>query len=446
MTSKFRTSNTTIIVGAGVSTLSAALQLQRAGIDYETFEKSSVAGGLCQTVSARGFTYDTVSHVLHIRSREAQAVLAEILDEDCIHVERSSAVYFKNRYVPFPFQAHLGFLPGTDRFKALAGLLWAMFSRSAKKRSPENFAEWIQSHYGRPVAELFMGPYNEKLWGVPTSDLSTDWVGSFVPKTSMTDVLRSFMGHRSLMGYNAKFSYPREGGIGGLVEKLAASLRPICFERRMISLDLERREAQFSDGSSTSYNSLITCIPLTQLAELTTDLPANVRELTRSLKSTSVLSLIYCLDQPLPHKHHWVYYHESKYPFFRLFFPSNIHAGMAPSGCSIIAAEVSNPAQGRFEAVERSTVEMLQEIELLKSESSIVHRSQHFHEYGYPVHDLKRKEIVRQVLDYYRSRNVWSVGRFGAWYYSSVDDAIAEGVQVGEQLIRVQMAKALTPS
>jgi protoporphyrinogen oxidase len=287
-----------------------------------------------------------------------------------------------------------------------------------------------------------MKPYNEKLWGVPATELSTDWVGSFVPKTSMVDVLRSFMGHRSQMGYNAKFSYPREGGIGGLVENLAAPLRPIHFERRMTSLNLERREARFGDEAATQFADLITCIPLKQLAEITEDLPEELRELTRSLKSTSVLSLIYCLDQPLPHKQHWIYYHESKFPFFRLFFPSNIHDGMAPEGCSIVAAEISNPTSENHEAVERETVQRLRELGLMKSESSIVHRSRHFYQYGYPVHDLKREQIVQRVLDYYRSRHVFPVGRFGAWYYSSVDDAIAEGVQVATQVMESQKENA----
>lgn len=432
----------TLLVGAGVSTLSAALQLQRAGIDYEIFEQSTQAGGLCQTVTTSGFTYDTVSHVLHIRSKEAQEVLADFLNNDCIHVERSSAVYFEGRHIPFPFQAHLGFLPLHVRFKAFASLLWATLTRSSKDSQPANFSEWVRRHYGESVSELFMKPYNEKLWGVPATDLSTDWVGSFVPKTSMVDVLRSFTGHRSQMGYNAKFSYPREGGIGGLVENLAAPLRPIHFERRKTSLSLDKREAQFGTDATTPFTDLITCIPLKQLAQITTDLPEELRELTRSLKSTSVLSLIYCLDGPLPHKHHWIYYHESKYPFFRLFFPSNIHEGMAPRGCSIIAAEISNPVSGSQEAAELETLQRLQELGLIKDKSSIVHSSRHFYQYGYPVHDLKREQIVQRVLDYYRSSHVWPVGRFGAWYYSSVDDAIAEGVQVASRIIENQTGNA----
>jgi protoporphyrinogen oxidase len=282
-----------------------------------------------------------------------------------------------------------------------------------------------------------MKPYNEKLWGVPATELSTDWVGSFVPQTSMVDVLRSFMGHRSQMGYNAKFSYPRKGGIGGLVETLKAPLRPIHFEHRLTSLSLGKREARFGMEAPMPFSDLITCVPLKQLAEITEDLPEELRELTRSLKSTSVLSLIYCLDRPLPHKDHWIYYHEAKFPFFRLFFPSNIHEGMAPQGCSIVAAEISNP-KGSHEDVERETLERLKELGLVQQETSIVHRSRYFYQYGYPVHDLQREQILKKVLDFYRLRNVWPVGRFGAWYYSSVDDAIAEGAQVAARVIENQ--------
>jgi protoporphyrinogen oxidase len=56
-----------IILGAGLSGLSAAWHLQKKGIDCKVFEKEKEVGGLCSSSKIKGFTFDRSGHLLHFK-------------------------------------------------------------------------------------------------------------------------------------------------------------------------------------------------------------------------------------------------------------------------------------------------------------------------------------------------------------------------------------------
>ena len=63
--------------------------------------------------------------------------------------------------MPFPFQYNIRRLPPEDVTRCVEGL------RAAQRQdrgTPANFRDWIMAHFGRGIAELFMLPYNRKLW------------------------------------------------------------------------------------------------------------------------------------------------------------------------------------------------------------------------------------------------------------------------------------------
>lgn len=45
--------------------------------------------------------------------------------------------------------------------------------RAHSKEKPKNFDEWIMRMMGQGLADLFMRPYNFKVWAVPVSDVSS---------------------------------------------------------------------------------------------------------------------------------------------------------------------------------------------------------------------------------------------------------------------------------
>jgi len=225
------------------------------------------------------------------------------------------------------------------------------------------------------------------------------------------------------------------GGIQALVDRLEARIAPVRVNHQAVEVNLDRKAVRFQNGQEERYDSLISTIPLKVLALRSTGLPDDIRREARELHSTSLLSLIYCVRHPLPHSFHWLYFPEPQYPFFRIVFPSNICPSLSPENTSVISVEISQPDKARLDDLEAATRKHLIELGFLRDEADICYAARHYFDHAYPVHDLDRQACVSHLVEFFKSRDVWTIGRFGAWRYSSIDDAIAEALCAAQEAV-----------
>lgn len=424
----------TVILGAGVSGLSAAYALQKTSSNHcSIYEQAPTVGGLCRTQQVDGYRFDTVSHVLHFRSEETRNLVQTLVGEELIRQERSAWIYFQGRHVPYPFQTHLSALPAAAQADCLGGYIKAWAKRKVSgEREPENFGEWVDQYFGEGIARHFMRPYNRKLWGVAPERLSLDWVRPFVPRTELRQVLSNVVSRRNhhQLGYNPWFFYPVQGGIQSVCEAFHAQLSDVHLGQEAVEIDLENRTIRFRDGSQASYDRLVSTIALPSLVKQLKGIPEELAREVNQLRWTSLLNLTYCLKRPVPKPYHWVYFPEDEFPFFRLVFPSNISQDLAPQGGGLISAEISNPEPGREEELEQQVQQCLLKLGWIEKAEDVARVVRNYFPYAYPVHDLERPERVRRLLHFLQTRHVWSIGRFGAWRYSSIDDAITEALRI----------------
>lgn len=428
----------TVILGAGVCGLTAAYELSRLQQeDCSVYEQDSAIGGLCRLVEREGFKFEIVSHVLHFRSNQAQRLVDTILGDSLLRIERSAWIYFRERYVPYPFQSHMGFLPLAEKVSCLAGYwrAWASCQLNGN-RNPENFEDWIQQHFGAGVARHFMTPYNRALWGLPPHEMSVDWIRPFVPTLSFRQAMAGFLSkHSKDIGYNSYFYYPARGGMQAFVDALGSRAPRLLLNKRVVEVDLGTKTVRFQDGETVKYGTLISTIPLQALIQHAKGVPEELRDAASKLRCTTLLNITCCLRRPLPHPYHWVYFAGPQFPFFRLVFPSNICSALAPPQCSIISAEISNPDMSRQSELEQRVAGALLSLGLIARLSDLAFTHCHYLHHAYPVHDLGRGIRVKSLLEFLKSKDVWSVGRFGGWRYSSIDDAIVEGLQAAREVL-----------
>ena len=100
-----------VILGAGLSGLCVANFLQRKGIPAKLFEKDKRIGGLCKSVSIDGFTFDVSGHFLHLQNDTITSLLNSLLDNRLSQLERKASVYAFDKFIPYPFQSNLSYLP-----------------------------------------------------------------------------------------------------------------------------------------------------------------------------------------------------------------------------------------------------------------------------------------------------------------------------------------------
>jgi len=60
-------------------------------------------------------------------------------------------------------------LPKDEQVKCIDGMIDAALVARTATTKPQNFDEWLLRTMGTGICDLFMRPYNYKVWAVPTT-------------------------------------------------------------------------------------------------------------------------------------------------------------------------------------------------------------------------------------------------------------------------------------
>ena len=115
--------------------------------------------------------YDVGGHVIFSHYKYFDDCINEALpeEEDWYTHQRISYVRCKNLWVPYPFQNNISMLPKQEQVDCMEGMIDAALEARVASTKPQNFDEWIVRMMGTGIADLFMRPYNFKVWAVPTT-------------------------------------------------------------------------------------------------------------------------------------------------------------------------------------------------------------------------------------------------------------------------------------
>jgi hypothetical protein len=97
----------------------------------------------------------------------------------------------KKRYVPYPFQNNIVALPQEDQIDCINGLIDAKVANEMASSPPANFDEWIMRVMGKGLANIFMRPYNFKVWAIPTQLMQCSWLGERVATANVARVVEN---------------------------------------------------------------------------------------------------------------------------------------------------------------------------------------------------------------------------------------------------------------
>lgn len=436
-----------VILGAGPTGLGAAYQLTRDGYnDWILFEKDPVVGGLARSVrDEQGFTWDIGGHVVFSHYALYSELLEELLGADgWLEHQRESWVRLLSTWVPYPFQNNLQRLPAAERAACLEGLIRAALDQSPRKFA--NFEQFIVRTFGQGIAELFMIPYNFKVWAHPPALLGPSWIGERVAVPDAARVARNVaLGQDDVSwGPNATFRFPRYGGTGAIWEALAARLpqQKIITGCAVTAIDPARKTIQFDNGERISYGTLISTIPLDQFAAMTGR--ADWIEAAGNLKHAASHIIGVGLEGAAPAElatKCWMYFPESNCPFYRVthfsyYSPNNVddigrHWSLM---CETSESEHKPVDAGR---VVDETVRGLFAAGLISGTSQVSHTWSTRLEYGYPIPSLKRDEALSFLLPALQKEGILSRGRFGAWKYevSNMDHSFMQGFEAASHLL-----------
>lgn len=436
-----------LILGAGPTGLGAARQFHANGHnDWLLLEQSEYPGGLATSfVDPQGFTWDIGGHVQFSHYEHFDRAMDEFLGRDgWLDHERESWVWMRDRFIPYPFQNNIRRLPADDLERCLNGLV-AITQTSAP--APNNFQEWIDAKFGTGIAEIFLNPYNFKVWGYPPAELNSGWVGERVAVTDLKRVLSNLVHERDDVswGPNNTFRFPKYGGTGAIWQAAADRLPgdQIRYRTRVDGLDLKKKLVTTSNGEVIAYEKLISTLPVNELLKI-----AQVGQFTslvqRGLKfSTSHIFGVGLQGKPSAElaKKCWMYFPEDNCPFYRVTVFSNYSPYNVPdiSQQWSLMAEVSESPQKpvNLQNLFEEVIQGLINTRLIENRDQIISRWEFHAKYGYPTPSLHRDEALSRIIPWLESYDVFSRGRFGLWKYevSNQDHSFMQGVEIVERLV-----------
>ena len=210
-----------VVIGAGPAGLTAAYQLGKAHHPVVVVEADDVVGGISRTVERDGWRFDIGGHRFFTKVAPVENLWHEILpDEDFLLRPRMSRIYYDGKFYDYPIRPlnALRNLGITEAVRCVASYLWVRVRPPKNQQSLEGY---IVANYGWRLYHHFFKTYNEKVWGVPASELSADWGAQRIKGMSLWSAVWEPLRAR-LLGRRAgkakqitslieEFQYPKHG-------------------------------------------------------------------------------------------------------------------------------------------------------------------------------------------------------------------------------------------
>lgn len=419
-----------LIAGAGMTGLAFANFIDDP--DLLIVEREQEIGGWCKTVYQDDFVWDYSGHFFHFKNPEIDAYLRQRMPDDTIvTVEKNAQIYIAGRHIDFPFQKNIHQLPKQLFIDCLYDLYFRdNLTEGARAGS---FKAMLYEKFGRSISELFLIPYNEKLYACDLDELDRDAMGRFFPHADIDEILRN-MRHADNLSYNATFTYPLDGAIR-YVEALARQVdaNKIITGDGITSLDLKTRTATLASGRTVRYEYLISSIPFDRL--LTT---AGLEHHPEDFTSNKVLVFNLGFDKKGPQGVHWIYFPQRDLSFYRVGFYDNIMDAQRMS----LYVEIGLPTEAPVdvESARRQVLQDLSTVGIIDAHQLISHH----HVILNPayVHITTRSRQAHQDLSQTLAMaGVYSIGRYGGWTYCSIEDNIIEARALARRFNRLDQAQ-----
>ncbi|KAL8280651.1 hypothetical protein RQP46_006974 [Phenoliferia psychrophenolica] len=458
-----------LIIGAGPTGLGAAKRLHQ--LQHPSFllvDAAAEAGGLASTdVTPEGFLFDVGGYF--------DDVLNEALPkpEDWYEHQRVSYVRCKGLWVPYPLQNNISCLPVEDQVKCIEGMIDAAEQRARAQPKPKTFDEWIIRQMGAGLADLFMRPYNFKVWATPTTEMQCEWQGERVAAPSLKLALSNVLNNKVAGGWgpNATFRFPARDGTGGIWKAVASTLpnERFSFGKTVIRIEGKKRIAHLSDGSTVKYRALISSMPLDEITEIL-DGADDLRPISRELVYSSTHIIGVGVRGVLPPRigdKCWLYFPEDDSPFYR----ATVFSNYSPFNCPqadvkvrtlqtadptlsgnvdtttarvgpywSLMLEVSQSAQKPVDEANlvRDCIQGMINTGLLQPTDEIVSKYHRKFHHGYPTPSLVRDGQLKVLLpELQRNFAIWSRGRFGSYKYevANQDHSFMIGVEAVDNIL-----------
>ena len=439
------------VVGAGPAGLAAAHALVSRKVKPLVLEAGAGVGGIARTVAYKGCLFDIGGHRFFTRIEAVNRLWQEMLGTDFTFVQRSSSIYYRNRFFTYPLRVastlnNLGF------YESLKILVSYMRAQLRPGSSDDTFEQWMTNRFGERLYRIFFKTYTEKIWGLPCSAISADWAAQRIKGLSMVSIVtNALFGTQTAKTLIDGFHYPKKGP-GMMWERFAGAvvLGGGRIETEMTVTGLQHAHNRIralqvrnhAAGASIPVNQLISSMPVTSLiGALDPQPPPDVRAAAARLAYRSLVMVGLVLNREHLFPDQWIYVHDPGVEVGRIQNFKNWSPSMVPDArCTNIGMEyfcsegdtlwhMTDSALAEKASRELETLGLARYRDV--ADALVIRQPK-----AYPVYDSDYRRnlaVIRRYLDGFS--NLQTIGRNGTHRYNNMDHAMQSGILAAENAL-----------
>ena len=447
-----------IILGGGISGLSAGHELVSRGFKVTILETSGQVGGLAGTVREGPYFLDYGPHSFFSDDTEIRDLVLNLFDPPPQAKPRSSRFLFQGRYLDYPLTA-AGVLfqmgPGAGLKAAWSFISNNFFSRQKKSGMNQEMTveEWAVSNFGPYLYQTFFKPYTEQFWKIPASQLSSNSIPSST-RTGFIQALKLLLTQKNTWKNPTQIeretlpTYYPASGYGEIPEQMAArfvqksgSLKTSCRVTQIQRLS-NQYEVHYLGPEGTGKiqgSHVISTLPLCLLMPMIHPRPAkDIIASAGALDYRPLVNLGMVLErqQVLP----CAYFYTLDRPYNRLSEMNQFSSFTSPEHQNIIAAEIpclrdETLWNASKEALFDRCIDSLEKDSILKRhevKQLILAKAA----YAYPIYRTGYKKHLERVMNFIKdSPKFYTLGRSGEFRYMDLDQCVRRAIDLSRKII-----------
>ena len=400
-----------LILGAGPSGLTLANRLKQMGeTSFFVLEKEKEAGGLCRSTQVDGSPFDIGGgHFLDVRRPKVNEFLFQFMpEEEWEKFDRDSRIAVNGDVMSHPIEANIWQMKLENQVEYLKSI--AVAGCNLKEEMPQEFVSWIYWKLGDKIAENYMIPYNQKMFGEDLNQLGTYWLEK-LPNVSFEETLLSCLTKKAYgeQPGHAQFFYPKKYGYGELWLRMAEEIKgQIKYDASVHAIDFDTNTVTTKEGETYSADVIISTIPWMEFAKIT-GMPQELKEKIGHLKYSSVQTAYF--PDNLDTEAQWVYYPDPELSYHRILVRHNFCNGSKGYWTECNSTRVDETTESTF---------------------------QYMNQYAYPLNTIGKPEIMKELLEWAKTRRVYGLGRWGEHQHYNSDLVVELALKMAEELNSAQ--------
>lgn len=452
-----------VVLGAGLTGLSAGSVLARAGYGVTVIEADTAVGGLSKTIQHNGYRFDLGGHRFFTTDEGLNRFVHDLMQDELITVSRSSKIFMRDKFLDYPLRPANAFfgLGILTSLRILADFGLEKCRGLISQNKCVSLEDWVIRNFGRTMFDIYFKVYSEKVWGIDCSRISAEWVDRRINGLSLAKALKNAflrVSGKKIPTLVDEFFYPKLG-IGRISERLKDEIvvnNSVLLDTRVESIHHDHNEISSVIVRHQTHTDVITgkqfisSLPLSQVINMLSPAPPqHILDAAARLRFRDLVVVALMVDKDRVTDQTWIYIPEEKIPFGRLHEPTNWSAMMAPQGKTLLVIEYFSFKGDRVwndtdDHLVEVTLDHLETLGFLKSgdvcDSMVVRVPK-----AYPLFEVGYRELCEELYAYLgRFRNLHIAGRSGMFRYYNMDHAIESGLRAAEAVMGTGMVPAST--